>query len=275
MRHGPEEVFRTARNRGLMFLVFLYFLVFPFPASAELTTFAIISDTHVGSPDSVYTDFIRIVEDENIKVIIHAGDAIHTPGKTSQWLKFFEITGDGKTLHLAPGNHDIKGKKSLAAYLKFFPELYYSFTDEDTLFVILNTEIPGEESMITGKQLAWLKTELQRPFRYKFVFIHQPLFPVVLMHGLDRYKTERDRLHRLFVQNNVSLVVSGHDHIYNRDINDGIIYIIAAGSGGQTRFFKETRYYFRYIVATRTTNGYSFVVKDIDGNTGDKFSITR
>ena len=269
------KVLRRIQKPNVLFLLVLFLIICPLSAYAEVAPFAIISDTHVGSPDSVYNDFIKIVEVQNIKTIIHAGDAIHTPGKTSQWLKFLEITGDGKTLHLAPGNHDIKGKKSLAVYLKFFPKLYYSFTDGDTMFVILNTEIPGEESMITGEQLAWLKTELQKPFKYKFVFIHQPLFPVVLMHGLDRYKTERDRLHQLFVKNNVSLVISGHDHIYNRSNQDGTVYVIAAGSGGQTKFFKETRYYFRYIVATRSEDGYFFAVKDINGATGDEFLIKR
>jgi 3',5'-cyclic AMP phosphodiesterase CpdA len=275
IKHKPSEDPRIIRIGKLLLLITLFFLICPLLASAELTSFAIIGDTHTGSPDSVYPDFIKIVEKQNIKVIIHVGDAIHNPGKSSQWIKFLEITGTGKTLHLAPGNHDIKGKKSLAVYLKFFPRLYYSFSDGDTLFVILNTEIPGEEGMITGEQLTWLKAELQKPFRYKFVFLHEPLFPVVHLHGLDRYETARDQLHRLFVQKGVSLVVSGHDHIYNRSMNDGIIYVITAGSGGQSRFFKETGYYFRYIVGTRTNKGYSFIVRDTGGDTGDEFSVTQ
>jgi 3',5'-cyclic AMP phosphodiesterase CpdA len=142
---------------------------------------------------------------------------------------------------------------------------------------MLNTEIPGEKGMITGEQLAWLKTELEQPFQYKFVFLHRPLFPIISLRGLDRYKTARDELHQLFVQKGVSLVVSGHDHLYNRSMKESIIYIIAAGSGGQSRFFAftETGYYFRYIVGTRTNKGYSFIVRDMEGGTGDEFSVTR
>ena len=265
------------RRSGIAGLIALLLFLCPLFAQAELTSFAIISDTHTGSEDSVYPAFIRIVEEQKIRVIIHTGDAIHNPGRSSQWERFLEITGPGKTLHLAPGNHDIQDKKSLAVYLKFFPELYYSFSDGDTLFVMLNTEIPGEEGRIAGEQLTWLKAELERPFQYKFVFLHRPPFPIISLHGLDQYKTARDELHQLFVQKGVSLVVSGHDHLYNRSMKDGIIYIIAAGSGGQSRFltFKETNYYFRYIVGIRTNNGYLFIVRNMEGGTGDEFSVNR
>lgn len=261
-------------NRFLLVAVLLLCLL-PTFTRAELGHFAIISDTHIGSSDSVYEDFIRIIDAQNIKVIIHCGDAIHTPGSSKQWKMFFDITGSNKILHIAPGNHDIKGKKSLNVFLRYFPALYHSFSDGDTLFIFLNSELPGEEGMITGKQLEWLKNELQKTYRYKFVFVHQPLFPIVGLHGLDKYKQARDELHQLFAKQGVPLVVSGHDHLYNRRKVDGITYIIAAGSGGQTRFFSDTRYYFRYIIGKRTNGGYSFIVKDMDGNTGDEFTINQ
>ena len=283
MIHGGRLPVRKIKNKifvrrsGIACLIALFLFLCPLFAQAELTSFAIISDSHTGSEDSVYPAFIRIVEEQDIEVIIHTGDAIHNPGRSSQWKRFLEITGPGKILHLAPGNHDIQDKKSLAVYLKFFPKLYYSFSDGDTLFVMLNTEIPGEKAMIAGEQLTWLKTELERPFQYKFVFLHRPLFPIMSLRGLDRYKTARDELHQLFVQKGVSLVVSGHDHLYNRSMKEGIIYIIAAGSGGQSQFpaFTETGYYSRYIVGARTNQGYSFIVRDMEGGTGDEFSVTR
>lgn len=42
-----------------VFLFILFFL--PLIAWAELNTFAIISDTHVGAPDSIYKDFIDTI----------------------------------------------------------------------------------------------------------------------------------------------------------------------------------------------------------------------
>ena len=263
------------RIKILLLSIVAWLSLFSLSAGAEYAPFAIMSDTHVGMRNSVYATFIHAVEEQNIHVIIHTGDAIHKPGNASQWTSFLEITGSDKTLHLAPGNHDIRGEKSLAVYLTFFPRLYYSFSDGDTLFVLLNTELPGEEHRITGEQLAWLETELQQPLRYKFVFLHEPLYPVIPYHGLDRHKKARDALHRLFVQNGVTLVVAGHDHIYKRSAKDGITYVVAGAEGGRLHFLAKNGEFFDYTVATRIDDHYFFVVKDMDGDTRDEFSVAR
>jgi 3',5'-cyclic AMP phosphodiesterase CpdA len=203
------------------------------------------------------------------------GDAINTPGSTNQWKRFLELTGPGKTLHLTPGNHDIRGDKSLSVYLRLFQKPYYSFSDGDTLFILLNTELPGEEEKITGKQLAWLKTELEKSFKYKFVFLHEPLYPLLPRHGLDRYTEARDGLHNLFVTKGVSLVVSGHDHIHGRTTKDGILYITVATLGGQIPLYMKRSEVFRYITTTRNGEGYSFAVWDMEGNPRDRFIINR
>jgi len=256
----------------LLFVALLVLLSFPL-SRAESLSFAVVSDTHVrvSSDNRFYTDFIRAIEEQKINTIFHIGDAIDRPGSMNQWNRFFEITGQDKTVHLAPGNHDIRGKKSLAVYLGLFPRSYYSIPDGDTLFVLLNTELPGEEGSVAGDQFAWLQTEIKKPFRYKFVFLHEPLFPVVPLHGLDRQQTARDRLHRLFRKEGVSLVISGHDHLYNRIEKDGIIYVIAGG-GGDYALFAESNC---YILVVKTPKGYAFAVKDLQGAVMDKFSVSR
>lgn len=264
-------------KRVIFIFILILIVLLPFFAQAELSTFAIISDTHVGAHDSVYEEFIGIIEKQNIKMILHAGDAIHNPGKRSDWKKFFDITGNDKKIYIAPGNHDINDIWSLKVFLKYFPDLYYSFYDNDTLFIFLNTELPEEKGKISGEQLEWLKKELSRDFKFKFVFLHRPLFPIFAGRGLDRFKNERDELHSLFKKHSVSMVVSGHDHLYNRSVKDGVTYIICAGAGGQYRFpaFNDTRYYFRYISARRIKNGFAFMVKDLIGEKGDEFQIVK
>jgi 3',5'-cyclic AMP phosphodiesterase CpdA len=271
----PTSRLRVSGNRRLIVFAAVVFVLLAFSVQADLTRFAIVSDTHVGSPDSVYPAFIRLMEEKKINVIFHAGDAIDNPGDEKQWAKFVQITGQGKILHLAPGNHDIRGKTSLEAYLKHFPKPYYSFTDGDTLFILLNTELPGETGRIAGKQLEWLKSELDRPLKYKFVFLHEPLFSLLSGHGLDRHKADRDQLHQLFVQKGVALVVSGHDHLYLKREKGGIVYVIVAAAGGNLNHFPENSDFFRYIIAVKKNGGYSFVVKDMGGGEKDEFTIER
>jgi 3',5'-cyclic AMP phosphodiesterase CpdA len=274
MIHGPTPA-RGMMKRSALLLAAATILLAPLFAFADPTGFAIVSDSHIEAPDSVYETIIRILEDRKAEVIIHTGDAIDKPGSAKQWKRFLEITGQGKTLRLTPGNHDIRGKGSLATYMKLFGKPYYSFADGDTLFVLLNTELPGEESKVAGEQFVWLTAELKRPFQYKFVFLHEPLFPFWTGHGLDRHKEARDRLHRLFVRQGVSLVVSGHDHIYIRNEKEGVTYVIAAASGGQPRFYRKDTDFFRYILATRSNGSYSFVVKDLEGGVKDEFTVTQ
>jgi predicted phosphodiesterase len=250
-------------------------LLLPLCLWAQLQPFAVIGDTHVGSKGSAYQTFIDALDKQGIDVIFHLGDAIDHPGSEAQWAEFQRITGPGKTVYLVPGNHDIDSRRSLAAYLKLFHQPYYSFSEEDTLFLLLNTELPGERGMVTGEQYAWLEGELRRPFRYKFVFLHEPLFPAFAGHGLDKYPETRDRLHDLFVRTGVSLVMAGHDHLYRRDVKEGVTYVIASGGGGRLYFSSLTGGFLHYVIGTKGDKGYSFVVKDMAGEVRDRFAIER
>lgn len=254
-------------------LVCLILIVFPFALIAQEVQFAVISDTHVGAKDSVYFSLLRSIREDGIETIIHTGDAINSPGNTYEWKRFVAAQGPQQTIHLAPGNHDITDKESFEVYLRFFPRPYYSFSEGDTLFILLNTGFPGEESSIGGKQLVWLEGELKRSFRYKFVFLHEPLFPVIHK-GLAVNEESRDSLHKLFVQRGVSLVVSGHDHIYRRQIKDGITYIIMPPArGGTTQLIKEMEP--GYLAVYRKNGSFSFLLKDLRGKSRDEFTVTK
>jgi 3',5'-cyclic AMP phosphodiesterase CpdA len=270
---------RQIKNRSLLiashFSIALILLIAPLVARAQFPPFAIVGDTHVGYAGSAYETFIAAIDQQRINVIIHLGDAIDKAGNAAQWAEFQRITGTGKTLYLVPGNHDVDSDRSLATYLSLFGKSYYSVPEGDTLFVMLNTEIPGEQSMIAGEQLEWLVSELKRPFKYKFVFLHQPPFPVFAGHGLDKHRDARDRLHELFVRSGVALVVSGHDHLYNKTSKDGITYVIASGGGGKFYLPASNGAFLHYVVGTRTEKGYSFTVKAMDGEVRDRFVIGR
>jgi 3',5'-cyclic AMP phosphodiesterase CpdA len=268
---------QNKRSKAVLFILGLALILIPLYAEAQhQTPFAIISDTHIrAGNNNVYPAFLHRMEEEKINHIIHVGDAIDTPGNKSQWTRFLRLTGPDRILHLTPGNHDIRGEKSLALYLHFFQKPYYSFSDGDTLFIFLNTELPGEEGRIARKQLTWLNAELEKPFKYKLVFLHKPLYPLLSGHGLDRYTEERDNLHHLFAAKGVSLVVSGHDHIYSRNTKNNILYVTAATLGGSLPLFLGGREVFKYITTTRNGEGYSFTVWDMEGKTKDHFTIGR
>jgi len=249
------------------------------PAGAGDGSFAIIGDTHIGQREAPYTAFVKQVEKRGIHTIIIVGDAIETPGKKDEWDRLFHLTGDKIALHVTPGNHDANSRRALAVYKEVFSrDAYYSFSQNDTLFVLLNTEITGQEGKITGQQFAWLDRELAKPFTHKFVFLHRPLFPTIFGMGycLDRYPQERDRLHQLFVKQGVAVVVSGHQHLYNRSEKDGVHYVISGGGGGRLHGFSEDEGAFlHYVLAKKSNGGYVFTAFDFKGIARDEFSVKR
>ena len=227
----------------------------------------------------MYAAFIQQVEKDGIQTVIHVGDAIDTPGAEEQWEKFLKITGNKVTLYIAPGNHDVNDGRSMATYGKIFgKEPYYSVSQDDTLFVFLNSELPGQAGKITGQQADWAEKELARDFKYKFVVVHRPVFPspVGTGYGLDRYPPERNRLHQLFVKDGVALVLTGHEHLYNRSGKDGIVYVITGGGGAPLHtILQDYGGFMHYIVAKKGNEGYFFRVVDSKGNTRDEFSVKK
>ena len=200
------------------------------------------------------------MEKDGIQTVIHVGDAIDAPGTEEQWEKFLKITGNKATLYVAPGNHDVNSKPSLATYAKIVgKEPYYSVPRDDTLFIFLSSELPGQEAKITGQQFDWLEKELVRSFKYKFVFLHRPVFssPNGTGYGLDRDPPDRNRLHQLFVKDGVALAMGGHEHLYYRSEKDGTVYVITGGGGAPLyTFAEESGGFLHYIVAKKRNEGY-------------------
>ena len=242
-------------------------------------SFGIIGDTRIGAMEAPYTAFVKQVEKQGIRTVIIVGDAIDTPGKQDEWDRLRHLTGERITLHVVAGNHDVNNRRSLAVYTQVFGRgPYYSFSQNDTLFVVLNTEIPGQEGRIAGQQYGWLDKELSKAFKYKFVFLHRPLFPTIFGMGfcLDRHSQERDRLHQLFVKQGVAVVVSGHQHLYNRSEKDGVTYVISGGGGGRLHgFTEEEGAFLHYLLAKKSKEGYVFSAFDFKGIVRDEFPVKR
>jgi 3',5'-cyclic AMP phosphodiesterase CpdA len=247
--------------------------------SKEFSIFAIIGDTKIGTTESVYKQFLDIINKKGIKTIFLVGDVIDRPGNEKEWNRFLELTANNYDFYIAPGNHDINSARSLKVYNNLIRKpVYYSLSAEDTNFIVLSTETPGEISRIAGKQLEWLKEELAKPSLYKIVFLHKPLFPTAFGKGycLDRYAGDRDALHDLFVKNGVNVVFSGHEHLYSRIEKNGIIYVTTGGGGSRLLTFdEEYGGFFHYIIAKSENGGYIFTVYDMNEYPKDKFSIKK
>ena len=119
-------------------------------------------------------------------------------------------------------------------------ELYYSFVWGDAKFIVLETTLLHR--IPVGKHMDWLKAELATHERWKVVLSHHPLYSAG-SHGDDLLL--QAVLEPLLEDNRVDIVLSGHEHDYERIVrqrrhsNDptyaGPQYIVSGGGGTSLR----------------------------------------
>jgi predicted phosphodiesterase len=127
-----------------------------------------------------------------------------------------------------PGNHDSNNPDDLTPYYNFFTlpgnESYYSFKWGPVTFFSINSAMENLD-----KQKLWLETESKKASTpFKIVFFHHPPYSSG-DHGNNK------AMQWAFHNMGIDVVLTGHDHIYNRiEKNDeqGLIYLVN-GLGGR------------------------------------------
>jgi len=165
--------------------------------------------------------------------VILVGDNIYGSERPQDFERKFELPykpllDAGVKFYACLGNHDAREQR----YYKLFNmggELYYTFNPSpDIRFFMLESTYPVPE------QIQWLEEQLKTSSsNWKIAVFHHPLYSSARRHGSDHQL--RDVLEPMFIQYNVSVVLSGHDHVYERlKPQNGIAYFVV-GSGGKLR----------------------------------------
>ena len=127
------------------------------------------------------------------------------------------------------GNHDSRQQTKYAPF-NMNDRLYYTFKapQQDVRFFALDS------TYLEPKQIEWLDRELGSAGEaWKIPYFHHPLYSSGGRHGSDEGR--RKTLEPLFLKHGVSVVLTGHDHVYERvKPQKGIVYFVV-GSGGQLR----------------------------------------
>jgi 3',5'-cyclic AMP phosphodiesterase CpdA len=167
------------------------------------------------------------------ELVVLVGDNLYGSERPQDFQKKFEfpykpLLDAGVKFYASLGNHDAREQR----FYKLFNmegKLYYTFTPKSNVrFFALDSSYPEPE------QIQWIEKELTASSNdWKIVFFHHPLYSSGNRHGSDLRL--REVLEPLFLKYNVSLVLNGHDHFYERiKPQKGIAYFVV-GSGGQLR----------------------------------------
>lgn len=129
----------------------------------------------------------------------------------------------------AAGNHD--HDEGIGAFDSFFAYLrgrhVYSAGRAGMRFFVLDSTIALDSPESMTRQRAWLKrTLLASQARWKVVVLHHPPYSSSDAHG------STPEFQWPFAAWGADLVLSGHDHLYERIVADGTTYVVD-GSGGQ------------------------------------------
>lgn len=245
-------------------------------------TFIVIGDNRSG--DETYKKLVSLIAERKPDFVVNTGDMINKPGSTQEWGRFWELSRPITAPYfLAVGNHDVHQKvpRSEKTYQDQVDlpgnELYYSFDAGNSLFVVLDSFIAGQEKMIAGEQLKWFEALLAGSTRkHKFIFLHHPLYTDLgkghhAHESLDTYPDSRDALEALFVKWKVDAVFAGHEHYYQRRTVDGVVHIIAGGGGAPLYDREEDGGFYHYVRVTVDGDRVSGEVIDINGKIRDKF----
>src|ERR1041385_1946064 len=105
---------------------------------------------------------------------------------------------------------------------------YYRFTKGKIAFYSLNS------NYMDKKQVQWLEDELGRETaEWKVMFFHHPPYSSAKKHGSDGQL--REVVEPIFLKYGVDVVLTGHDHVYERIKPQKGIYYFVSGAGGQLR----------------------------------------
>jgi Calcineurin-like phosphoesterase len=196
--------------------------------------FAVIGDTGTGSKKQyeVGDTMVRFRQQFPFEFVLMLGDNMYGGEAPADFVKKFSAAYksllDAKVkFYAALGNHD----QSLQAnYVNFNMngKEYYRFKKGNVAFYSLNS------NYMDAKQIKWLETELAADTsEWKICFFHHPPYSSAKAHGSD--KQLREVVEPIFVKYGVNVVLTGHDHVYERIKPQKGIYYFVSGAGGKLR----------------------------------------
>ncbi|MBC8028890.1 MAG: metallophosphoesterase [Pyrinomonadaceae bacterium] len=196
--------------------------------------FAIIGDTGTGTPKQYQVGemMTRYHEIFPFPFVIMLGDNMYGGEKPSDYVKKFEGAYqkllDGKIkFYAALGNHDQATQVNYEPFNMNGKE-FYRFTKGNVAFYALNS------TYMDKRQVDWLESELAKDTsEWKICFFHHPPYSSGGKHGSD--KQLREIVEPIFVKHGVNVVLTGHDHFYERIKPQKGIYYFVSGGGGKLR----------------------------------------
>jgi predicted MPP superfamily phosphohydrolase len=204
------------------------------PNKSGSVHFAVIGDTGTGAgPQQQLADVMlasRAAFPFDFALML--GDNLYGGEDANDYASKFEIPykkllDAGVKFHATLGNHD-NATQRLYKQFNMDGKEYYTFKKGNVRFFSLNS------NYMEKRQLEWLEAELAKSGSdWKVCYFHHPPYSSGKQHGSNE---ELQRvLEPVFVKHGVNVVLTGHEHFYERIKPQKGIYYFISGAGGKLR----------------------------------------
>ena len=205
------------------------------PLEQKSVRFAVIGDNGTGEQPQ-YDVAAEMEAYENVvhyDFVIMMGDNIYGGHKPKDFERKFQtpykpLLDAGVKFYACLGNHD-NSDETLYKPFNMSGQRYYTFKKGDVQFFALDS------NYMDPTQLDWIQQQLRKSnAKWKIAFFHHPLYSDGRFHGSD--VDLRNQLMPIFEKDGVNVVMSGHDHVYERFKPEGGIYFFLVGNSGELRY---------------------------------------
>lgn len=243
---------------------------------------------------ATWGDLMTAMDSHEPDFFLFSGDMVELGANQNEWDSWFEASGDilaQKAFVAAHGNHEFLAQNYFAQF--GFPgnEEWFAVEYGDMLVLSLNDTVRSETE-IASDQKTFIEQELAATERgWRVGMHHQPAYSTCTNHSSNL--DVRDAWSQAFEDGGAQLVTAGHNHIYERSVpiyrgeeasgsQSGTTYMVSGGAGAPL-YENSTDEWFgavanpivHYVIADFDGDTAEFVVRDLDGNVIDQFTLSR
>jgi len=230
------------------------------PNKPDSLRFAVIGDSGTGE-DAQYKIARQLTASHEkfpFEFVLMMGDNLYYGSGEKDYRKKFELPyktllDAGMKFYATLGNHDNSNERLYKPF-NMNGERFYTFRPKPGVRVFCL-----DSNYMDKPQVQWLEKELaDSGSDWKIAFFHHPLYSSGDTHGSDVQL--REQIEPLFLKYGVDLVLSGHEHFYERIKPQKGIYYFISGAAGKVRKgdVKKTE-----MTAKAFDTGYSFILMEL------------
>lgn len=216
------------------------FVFHPAPAPGAVLRFVVYGDVRGGH--DVHARLVASILDEAPALVLSTGDLVLRGSDEGDWQRFFEVTASllaRVPYYPVAGNHDLgqsgDERRRMNEIFLLWPGPadrpawghWYAFDVAGVHFVMLDSNAYQH-----AEQLAWLERDLEaaraRGVHAIFAAVHDGPYS----RGLHRGNADAvERYVPLLARHGVTVLFSGHEHLYQRGRAGGLHYMVSGGGG--------------------------------------------